>query len=106
MKNSIAFVILIVATFLLFYFNLPVINYGFIALPILLFVITVLGIVLFTRLEVGKDKKVRLLEKPKKIFFIVCGLLLFYIIVFPLFTSLPMFRSQSYKNMIGIVADG
>lgn len=106
MKNSIAFVILIVVAFLLFYFNLPVINYGFIALPILLFVITVLGIVLFTRLEVGKDKKVRLLEKPKKIFFVVCGLLLFYIIVFPLFTSLPMFRSQSYKNMIGVVADG
>jgi len=99
-------IVLLVISFLLFYFNLPVINYGFLGLPFILLALCVLALVLFTRLEVGKDKKVRLVEKPKKIFFILCGLILIYITIFPLITSLPMFRSESYKNMIGNVVDG
>ncbi|MEO8234319.1 MAG: hypothetical protein ABI549_02795 [Flavobacterium sp.] len=106
MKKIRAIIVIFIVAFLLFYFNLPVLNYGFLGLPIILLVLTIIGIILFTRLEVGKDKKVRLIEKPKKIFLITLGLLLFYIIVFPLFTSLPMFRSESYKNLIGKVADG
>ena len=106
MKKIKAIILLVIVAFLLFYFNLPVVNYGFIPLPIILLVITIIGMALFTRLEVGKDKKVRLIEKPKRIFFIFSGLLLFYMIVFPLVTSLPMFRSESYKNLIGKVADG
>jgi len=99
-------IVLLVISFLLFYFNLPVINYGFLGLPFILLALCVLALVLFTRLEVGKDKKVRLVEKPKKIFFILCGLILICITIFPLITSLPMFRSESYKNMIGNVVDG
>lgn len=99
-------ILLVLVAFLLFYFNLPVISYGFLGFPVILFALCVLSIVLFTRLEVGKDKKVRLMEKPKKIFFILAGLILIYMVVFPLFTSLPMFRSESYKNLIGNVADG
>ena len=99
-------ILLVLVTFLLFYFNLPVISYGFLGFPLILLVLCVLSIVLFTRLEVGKDKKVRLLEKPKKIFFILAGLILIYMVVFPLFTSLPIFRSESYKNLIGTVTDG
>ncbi|MES2543962.1 MAG: hypothetical protein V4548_03690 [Bacteroidota bacterium] len=106
MKQIKAFLILVIVAFLLFYFNLPVLNYGFLGLPFILLLITGIGIVLFTRLEVGKDKKVRLIEKPKKIFFIAILGLLFYMIVLPIFTSLPMFRSESYKNLIGKVADG
>ena len=99
-------ILLVLVAFLLFYFNLPVLNYGFFGFPIILLILCILSIVLFTRLEVGKDKKVRLLEKPKKIFFILGGLILIYMIAFPLFTSLPMFRSESYKNLIGTVTDG
>lgn len=99
-------ILLILIAVILFYFNLPVINYGFLGLPIIILVLCAFGIILFTRLEVGKDKKVRLLEKPKKGFFLVVGLLMLYIIIFPLFTSLPMFRSESYKNLIGKVTDG
>lgn len=106
MKIIKAILLLIVVAFLLFYFNLPVINYGFIALPILLLVLTIIGIFIFTRFKVVNEKKIQLVEKPNKIFFIISGLLLFYIIVFPLLTSLPMFRSESYKNLIGKVADG
>ncbi len=103
MKKSILFIAI---AFVLFYLNLPVISYGFLGLPTLLLVLCGLAIVLFTRLEVGADKKVRLLEKPKKIFFIIAGILLVYLVVFPLCTSLPMFRSESYKNLIGKVTDG
>ena len=106
MKIIKAILLLIIVAFLLFYFNLPVINYGFIALPILLLVLTIIGIFIFTRFKVVNEKKIQLVEKPNKIFFIISGLLLFYIIVFPLLTSLPMFRSESYKNLIGKVADG
>ncbi len=106
MKTIKAILLLVIVAFLLFYFNLPVLNYGFIALPIILLVITIIGVFIFTRFKVVNEKKIQLVEKPSKIFIILIGLLLFYIIVFPLFTSLPMFRSQSYKNLIGKVADG
>ncbi|WP_395065633.1 hypothetical protein [Flavobacterium sp.] len=107
MKIIKAILLLIIVAFLLFYFNLPVINYGFIALPIILLVVTVFGIVLSTGVQISKDaKQVKILKKPSKLFFIISGLLLFYITVFPLLTSLPMFRSESYKNLIGKVADG
>lgn len=106
MKKIKAILLLVIVAFLLFYFNLPVLNYGFIALPIILLVITVIGVFIFTRFKVVNEKKIQLVEKPSKIFFVLIGLLLFYMIVFPLFTSLPMFRSQAYKNLIGKVADG
>lgn len=106
MKTIKAILLLVIVAFLLFYFNLPVLNYGFIALPIILLVITIIGVFIFTRFKVVNEKKIQLVEKPSKIFFILIGLLLFYMIVLPLFTSLPMFRSESYKNLIGKVADG
>ena len=106
MKKIKALVILLVVAFLLFYFALPVLNYGFTALPIILLVLTILGIFIFTKFKVVSQNKIQLVEKPSKIFFIIIGLLLFYLIVFPLVTSLPMFRSESYKNLIGKVADG
>lgn len=98
--------LLIVIAFLLFYFYLPVINYGFLGLPAILLALCVIAIILFTSLEVGKDKKMRVLKKPKSILFIFIGLIFIYMVVFPLFTSLPMFRSESYKNLIGKVIDG
>lgn len=106
MKKIKAILLLVIVAFILFYLNLPVLNYGFIALPIILLVITIIGVFIFTRFKVVNEKKIQLVEKPSKIFFILIGLLLFYMIVFPLFTSLPMFRSQAYKNLIGKVADG
>jgi hypothetical protein len=100
-------ILLLVVAFLLFYFNLPVINYGFITLPIILLVIIVAAIILSTGIQVSKDaKQVKVLKKPSKILFMLIGALLFYIIGLPLLTSLPMFRSESYKNLIGKVTDG
>ncbi len=99
-------ILLVLVAFLLFYFNLPVINYGFLGFPVILLVLSVLVMVLFTKLELGANKKIQLLEKPKSIFLILTGFILIYMLVFPVFTSLPMFRSESYKNLIGNVVDG
>ena len=106
MKNLKVILFLVIVGFLLFYFALPVINYGFISLPIVFLVLTILAMVFSTRFQVVSDKKVRLLEKPKKILFVIAGIILLYMVVFPLFTSLPMFRSEAYQKLIGKVSDG
>ena len=106
MKSIKIILLVIILTFLLFYINLPVINYGFIELPIILLLIIFLVIVFTTRFKVISDKKISVLEKPKKIFFIISAIIVFYILVFPLFTSLPMFRSDAYKKLLGKVTDG
>ena len=106
MKSIKIILLVIILTFLLFYINLPVINYGFIELPIILLLIIFLVIVFTTRFKVISDKKVSVLEKPKKIFFIISAIIVFYILVFPLFTSLPMFKSDAYKKLLGKVTDG
>ena len=106
MKKIISFALLFVIAFVLFYFLMPVFDFGFTSLPIALLLLTAIAIVLFTKLEVGRDKKVRLTEKPNKVFFVLLFALLFYLFAVPLFTSLPLFRSESFKNLIGKVADG
>ncbi len=106
MKKIKAILLLVIVAFLLFYFNLPVLNFGFIALPIILLIVTIVGVFIFTRFKVVNEKKIQVIEKPNKLFFIIISLLLFYMLIVPLFTSLPMFRSQSFKNLIGNVADG
>lgn len=58
-------------------------------------------------IQISKDaKQVKIIKKPRKIFLVIAFGLLFYILVFPLVTSLPMFRSQDFKKLIGKVADG
>ena len=107
MKNVKAILLLVLVGFLMFYFGLPVINYGFTNLAIMLLVLTVLAIILSTGIQISSNgKQVKILKKPNKIFFLIIGALLFYIVGLPLLTSLPVFRSESYKNLIGKVADG
>lgn len=107
MKNIIAILFLGLVGFLMFYFGLPVLNYGFTNLAIMLLVLTILAVILSTGIQVSQNaKQVKILKKPSKIFFLIIGALLFYIVGLPLLTSLPMFRSESYKNLIGKVADG
>jgi hypothetical protein len=104
--KKISVIFLLVILFLLFYFVLPVINYGFIGLPIILLIITIIIFLMITSYKLVNQKKIQMVKKPNKLIYIVFGLLLFYLLILPLFTSLPMFRSSSYKNLIGKVSDG
>lgn len=107
MKNIKLILVLLLATVVLFYINLPVLNYGFTKLPTLLLVLIILFLVLSTGINVlPNGKKIVIKSMPSKIFFYAIGLLLFYIIIMPLLTSTAMFRTNDYKNMIGNVTNG
>ena len=117
MKNSIAFVILIVVAFLLFYLNLPVINYGFIALPILLFVITVLGIIAVVQFVDNNILMPRIVGSKVKInaMFAIIGVLIGGTIagISGMFLSLPVIavlkiifdRSEQFKQWGVLLGD-
>ena len=107
MKKIIPLFIIVILAFLLFYFNLPVISYGFTKLAIILIFLLILAIVITTKLEVApKTKQLKVLSKPSKFLVYLTILLLIYVIGFPIFTSLPMFRSADYQKLIGKVENG
>lgn len=107
MNKAVSIVLFFLVGFLLFYFGLPVINYGFAHLPFLLLFWIIAGILIFTRLTVSQQtKKVVILSKPNRLFFIFGATVIAYVAILPLLTSLPMFRSESYRNVIGEVKNG
>ena len=107
MKNITSIIFLALVSFLIFYFALPVINLKFLDLPIYLLLFAFFGLIVSVKFETIKNgTQIRVLKKPNKIFYFIIIALLFYIIVLPLFTSLPMFRSESFRNLIGKVKDG
>jgi len=107
MKRFIPILALLLFGFLLFYTTLPVINYGFIGLPVLLVFIIIMAIIIFTKLEVVKPaNKLRLISAPPKFFFFALLAVLAYVVIVPLLTSLPMFRSDAYQKLIGDVKNG
>lgn len=107
MKKIIPILVLLLFGFILFYNALPVINYGFIGLPMLLIFFLLITIITFTKMEVVKPaNKLRLVSRPNKFFIYALLAVLGYVIIVPLITSLPIFRSDSYQKLIGKVEDG
>lgn len=107
MKKIVGIVFLFLFGFLLFYGNLPVINYGFTGFAFILLVLVILGIVFSLGLTVSQQtKQVKIVSKPNKILFVLAGVLLVYCIALPFVTSLKMFRSDSYQKLIGEVKNG
>ena len=93
--------------FLLFYINLPVINYGFTGFAIILLLLVILGIVFSLGLIVlQKTKQVKIVNRPNKFLYVLIGVLLVYCIVLPFVTSLKVFRSDSFQKLIGKVNNG
>lgn len=107
MKKIILILALLLIGFLLFYNVLPVINYGFVGLPLLLLLLLLIAIVLFPKIEVtSTTRKLNMFSKTNKILFFLSFGLLVYLVVVPLATSLPMFRSSAYQKLIGKVENG
>ena len=107
MKKIILILALLLIGFLLFYNVLPVINYGFVGLPLLLLLLLLIAIVLFSKIEVTSTaRKLNMFSKTNKILFFLSFGLLLYLVVVPLATSLPMFRSSAYQKLIGKVENG
>ncbi|SDX35145.1 hypothetical protein [Flavobacterium degerlachei] len=107
MKKILPILFLLIIGFLLFYMGLPVISYGFLGLPFILLILTICYILISTGFAVSpKTKQLIISSKPKKFLFIIVLILLAYIIIFPVATSLPVFRSDSYQTLIGKVKIG
>ena len=107
MRKILSFALLLFIGFCLFYVYLPVIDYGFIQLPFILLVLVLVGILIFTKFEISqKTKQLRLLNRPNKLFLVLALMLILYMTILPFLTSLPMFRSDAYRNLIGKVEDG
>ena len=89
------------------YLTLPVINYGFLGLPFLLIVLTLMVILLFLEVQVaGKSKQIKVLSKPNKGLLIFLVSLIAYATLVPLVTSVKIFYFQQYRDLIGNVKDG
>ena len=107
MKKILTIVFLLLFGFLLFYINLPVINYGFTGFAIILLLLVILAILFSLGLTVSQQtKQVKIVSQPHKILFVLAGVLLVYCIALPFATSLKMFRSNSYQKLIGEVKNG
>lgn len=107
MKKILSLLSLAVLAFVLFYINLPVINYGFTGFAFILLVLVIVAIVFSTGVTVSqKTKQVQLAAMPSKFLYVLAAILLAYCIVLPIATSLKMFRTDSYQKLIGDVKNG
>lgn len=107
MKITIRIVLFLLIAFLFFYFGLPVLNFGFFQLPILVFLLVVLATLFSMKFQAyDNGQKVKLLKYPPKFLWISILVVLAYMVLGPLFTSMPMFRAESYRELIGNVKTG
>ena len=107
MRKISGFVFLLVLGFLLFYGNLPVLNYGFTGFAFILLVIAVVAVLFSTGYAIaGKTSQIKIVSKPNRFLVFTVLVLLVYCIVLPFATSLKMFRSDSYQKLIGEVKNG
>ena len=107
MKKIFSIAFLFLFGFLLFYINLPVLQYGFTGFAVIFLLLVILGILFSIGLSVSQQtNQVKIISKPNKFLSILVGILLVYCIVLPIVTSLKMFRSESYQELIGEVKNG
>jgi len=109
MKKVAQVLIIVFAAFLIAYFSFPVVNYGFSDLPLFLIVLTGLWVVL-NRPELSNStpQQIAFQLKSNKIKapLTIIAVLALYMVVLPLFTSLALFRSDDYRDLIGKVEVG
>lgn len=107
MKNIVSGSLFIIVAILLFYVGMPTINYGFVGFPIALLFLSVFWVIISTGLQISPDKKqVKIAKRPNKFVLYFMLVVLAYLVITPLLTSLPVFRTAAYQTLIGKVADG
>ncbi|NBL63660.1 hypothetical protein GV828_00430 [Flavobacterium sp. NST-5] len=107
MKKILFTIFVVVFGFFLMYTTFPVINYGFILFPIILITLVLICIIGFTKIKIEpKTNKMIFVSRPHRFWYVLLGILLTYVTIFPLVTSLPMFYANDYQNLIGEVKNG
>ena len=102
--KSLLFVIL--AGFIVAYFYMPVVSFGFLGFPVFLLILIGLWITLnspFNLASLGDQTELQNLKikKPGKIWLIIIGIILIYMTVVPVVTSWALFRTNDYRDLIG-----
>ncbi len=107
MKKTFTFIFLLLLGFLLFYSNLPVLNYGFTGFAFILLILVVLALLFSTGFAVsGSNNQLKVVSKPPRFLVYVVLVVLGYCTILPFVTSLKMFRSDSYQKLLGKVKNG
>jgi len=99
-------VFVILAGFILVYFYMPVVSFGFLGFPVFLLVLIGLWITLNSPLNLAtlgdqKDLQNLKIRKPDKISLILLAALFLYITVVPVVTSWALLRTNDYRDLIG-----
>ena len=99
-------VFVIFAGFILVYFYMPVVSYGFLGFPAFLAVLIGLWIVLnspFSLASLGDQPNIQNLKirRPGKILLALLGIIFIYMTVVPAITSWAMLRTNDYRDLIG-----
>jgi hypothetical protein len=107
MKHLKIILFLAVLAGILFYVNLPVLNYGFTGIGVIFALLLVLYILLSMGVTTdASGKNFRVSSKPNVFVLLLFVLVLVYITVLPLLTSAPIFHTSKYQKLIGKVDNG
>lgn len=107
MKKALLIAFIVFIGFMLCYLNLPVIQYGFYGIALILLLL--LSLYFFIALGLSVDntgKKIIVKSMPSKGLLIVMGLIFAYITLVSFVTSATIFHTSSYQQMIGKVENG
>jgi hypothetical protein len=92
---------------ILVYLVLPVVKFGFLAFAIVLLLLFFFGLISSFNFKIDqKTKKLIAQSKPNKFVVVVILLLLGYLTLLPLVTSVTIFHTSTYQKMIGEVKTG
>lgn len=107
MKKALPYVIILVLGFLLFYFTLPVLRFGFYGIGIIALSFLLLFIILQLRIRLDQTGKKFILEsKPNKVLLWFALALVLYLTVIPFVLTATIFHTKSYQKLIGSVQNG
>jgi hypothetical protein len=109
MKKTSNALIILLAAFIAVYFSLPVVNYGFSDLPLILaFLIGIWVLINKPIINNSTPEQIARQVKSKKIMVPVAiiAVLVFYMTILPAITSSALLRSNDYRDLIGKVEIG
>jgi hypothetical protein len=109
MKKITNFLFLILAGFVIVYFSLPVVNYGFSDLPLILtFLVGIWVLINKPNLTNATPQQIAFQLKSNKIRIpvVIIVVLVFYMTILPAITSSALLRSEDYRDLIGKVEIG
>ena len=107
MKKYSLIIFVLVVGFLLFYFNLPVIRFGFYGIGIIVLVLLFFYFIFSLGIKLDKSgKKFVLSSQPSKWLLRIMGLIIVYLTIVPFFTSATILHASRYQKLIGNVENG